>query len=162
MKIAITFISLFILHQSLDLNHVRDMYKNVAHDKTELTTFNSLLNEVTKTDKVELVAYKGAGVALKGRYSKKIKDKRSFFIEGVTLVEYAIQKSPNNIELRFIRLGIQDNTPKLLKYKGDMLNDKKFILTHYSAIKSSQLKHHIKNYILQSDVFTLQEKSTLD
>jgi len=159
MKLFVVFISvLFFNIQSIDLNTIRDRYKEAAQDKTKVSSLNAQLASVTKKDKPVLVAYKGAGIALKGRYAKKIKEKKQFFIEGVTLVEYALKKSPNNIELRFIRLGIQDNTPKLLKYKGNIEEDKNHILSHYKAIKSLKLKKHIKEYTLQSKVFSVEEK----
>jgi len=152
---------MFLSTQSIDLNSVRNDYKEAAQDKTRVNSFNAQLASVSKKDNSILVAYKGAGIALKGRYAKKIKDKKQFFIEGITLVEYALKKSPKNIELRFIRLGIQENTPKLLKYKGKIVEDKKFILSHYKMIKSSNLKKHIKAYVLQSKVFSVEEKEKL-
>ncbi len=147
-----------ILLQTVDLKLVRNDYKTAATDNTRLPSFNKLLSRVTKKDRVELIAYKGAGIALKGKYAKKIKEKRDFFIEGVSLVEYAITKAPENIELRFIRIGIQENTPKLLKYKANIEADKAFILANYNTIKEKDLKNHIVAYIQQSTVFTAQEK----
>jgi len=159
MKLFIVFISvLFFNIQSIDLNSIRDGYKKAAQDKTKVSSLNTQLASVTKNDKPILVAYKGAGIALKGRYAKKIKDKKQFFVEGVSLVEYALKKAPNNIELRFIRLGIQENTPKLLKYKGKIIEDKDYILSRFKAVKSSNLKKHIKDYVLQSNVFSVEEK----
>lgn len=159
MKTIIIIISfLCIPIQSLDLNTIRNDYKEAAQDNTKLEAYNKQLNTITKNSNIVLVGYKGAGIALKGRYSKKIKDKKRFFIEGASLVEYAIEKSPNNIELRFVRLGIQENTPKLLKYKGKIEEDKNYILNHFKTVKSSKLKEHIREYILQSKVFTTEEK----
>jgi len=142
----------------LDLNTIRNGYKEAAQDSTKLEVYNKQLTTITKSSKTVLVGYKGAGIALKGRFSKKIKEKKKFFVEGISLVEYAIEKSSNNIELRFIRLGIQENTPKLLKYKGNIEEDKGYILSHFKATKSSRLKKNIKEYILQSKVFTTEEK----
>lgn len=160
-SILVLFATLLITIQSLDLNTVRDAYKIAAQDKTKIEAFNTSLTKVTKNDKVELVAYKGAAIALIAKHAKTLKAKKEGFIEGVTLVEYAITKSPNNIEARFIRLGIQENTPKLLKYKGNINEDKLFILKQFNSIKSSALKKHIKDYILQSKGFTDEEKSLI-
>jgi hypothetical protein len=159
MKLFIVFISVLFLNiQPIDLNTIRNGYKEAAQDETKITWFNKQLSSVTKKDKPVLLGYKGAGIALKARYAKKIKDKKQFFIEGVTLLEYALEKDPNNIELRLIRLGIQENTPKLLKYKAKIEEDKRFILSHYKAIKSSGLKKHTKAYVLQSKRFSIEEK----
>ena len=162
MKLILVLITSFLITiQSLDLNTVRDAYKIAAQDKTTTEAFNASLASVTKKDKIELVAYKGAAIALVAKHAKTLKAKKEGFVEGVTLVEYTITENPNNIELRFIRIGIQENTPKLLKYKGNIDEDKRFILKQFSSIKSSALKKHIKDYILQSKAFTDEEKSLI-
>ncbi|WP_055443978.1 hypothetical protein [Lacinutrix himadriensis] len=162
MKLIILLITVVSLNlQSLNLDVVRDAYKLAAQDKTKTEAFNTSLATVTKKDKVELVAYKGAAMALVAKHAKTLKAKKEGFVEGVTLVEYAITKAPNNIELRFIRIGIQENTPKLLKYKGNIEEDKLFLLKQFSGIQSSALKKHIKDYILQSKAFTDEEKTLI-
>ena len=153
--------SFFITNQSLDLNTIRTAYKEAAQDKSKVESFHKSLSKVNKNDNLELVAYKGAAIALVAKHAKTIKDKKEGFVEGVTLLEYAIEKEPNNIEARFIRFSIQENTPKLLKYKRNLDEDKRFILKQYQNIKSSHLKNHIKDYISQSKVFTDEEKSVI-
>ena len=152
---------LIISTQSLDVSKVRLAYKEAAHDKTKVEAFNKLLANVTKKDDVALVAYKGASIALKAKYAKTLKEKKGGFIEGVGYIDYAIQKEPNKIEPRFIRIGIQENTPKILKYKGNIAEDKTFILNQFSYINSANLKAHIKDYILQSTLFSETEKEAI-
>jgi len=146
----------------LDLNAIRNGYKDAAQDSTKLEAYNKALRTITKSSKTIFIGYKGAGIALKGRYAKKVKDKKHFFVEGIALVEYAIEKEPENIELRFIRLGIQENTPKLLKYKGKIEEDKSYILSHFKAVTSLRLKKNIKEYIVLSKVFTTEEKEIIN
>lgn len=162
MKLLIVFIAVLCLNtQSLDVNTVRIAYKEAAHDKTKVEAFHKLLSEITKKNSTTLVAYKGASISLMGKHAKKIKDKRDLFIEGVSFIEFAIKKSPNNIEVHFIRLGIQENSPKLLKYKKNIEEDKHLILKQFNTIKSSALKKHIKDYILQSKSFSDEEKAVI-
>ena len=162
MKFLIAFISVLSLStSSIDLDAIRNAYKEASHNKNKVTEFNDLLLSVTKDDDAVLVAYKGAAIALKARYSKVIKDKKAFFIEGVTYLESAIEKSPDLIEPRFVRIGIQENTPKFLKYKDNIEEDKLLIISQFSSIKSSTLKKHIRDYILQSKLFTDEEKSVI-
>ncbi len=160
-SLALLIASLFLIVHSLDLNTIRVAYKEAAHDKTKVEVFHKKLSQVTKKDRIELVAYKGAVIALVAKKSKSLKRKKEGFIEGISLVEYAIEKAPYNIESRFIRLGIQENTPRLLKYKSNIDEDKHFILKQFTNIKSSSLKNHIKDYISQSKVFTDEEKSVI-
>lgn len=150
---------LYINVLSIDINTVRVAYKEAAQDSTKIESFNQLLTSISKNDDVTLVAYKGAAITLLAKNEKKIKDKKDLFTEGVAFVEYALGKSPNNIEIRFIRLGIQENTPKILKYKGNIEEDKLFIIKEFKNISSSNLRNHIKDYILQSKAFSDEEKS---
>jgi hypothetical protein len=156
--IAIYLIFITFGLQSISLEAVRSDFRTAAKDNAKVSQFNNALKHINENDMVELIAYKGAGITLKSRLSKKIKDKRAFFIKGVNLIELAIDKEPDNIELRFIRLGIQENTPKLLKYKTNITEDKSFILANYNAIRSESLKKHIKFFVQQSDVFNTEEK----
>ena len=147
--------------QTLELKTVREAYKKAAQNQELVDAFFKTMQSVSKTDSAALVAYKGAAIALKARNAKTLKDKKDGFIEGVSFIEYAIETEPNTIEPRFIRLGIQENTPKILKYKDAIEVDKQFILKQYQYITSSNLKNHIKDFILQSTVFTDEEKQTI-
>lgn len=147
--------------QTLELKTVREAYKKAAQNQELVDAFFKTMQSVSKTDSAALIAYKGAAIALKARNAKTLKDKKDGFIEGVSLIEYAIETEPNKIEPRFIRLGIQENTPKILKYKDAIEVDKQFILKQYQYITSSNLKNHIKDFILQSTVFTDEEKQTI-
>ena len=162
MKLVFTFIAVLCLNIStLDLGVVRIAYKEAAQDKTKVAAFSELFSHITKQDNTTLVAYKGASITLVAKHAKRIKDKKSGFTEGVAYVEYALKKEPNNIEIRFIRLGIQENTPKILRYKSNIEEDKQFIFTHYKNISSIALKKHIKDYILQSKAFSDEEKAVI-
>ncbi len=162
MRLLFLFLTFCVTSTQLSLDHVRLAYKEAAQDKTKVDSFYDMLSNITKSDDVALVAYKGAAIALKGKYAKSLKEKKDDFIEGVTLIEYAIEKEPNAIEPHFVRLGIQENTPKFLGYKKNIEADKLFILKQYKHITSPNLKAHIKDYILQSKVFTDEEKATIN
>lgn len=160
MKLVILlFTALCLNAQALNFNAIRIAYKQAANDSTKVVEFSKLMSKVNKKDNAVLVAYKGASLTLLARKAKTIKEKREGFIEGVSWLNHAIDQEPNNIEIRFVRIGIQENTPKLLKYKGNIEEDKLFILKQFNYIKSSSLKNHIKDYILQSKVFSDEEKS---
>ncbi|WP_248397194.1 hypothetical protein [Bizionia sp. M204] len=159
--ILISFVLLVFNVQTLELNQVRQSYKEAAQSQELVDAFYTAMQSVSKTDAMALVAYKGAAIALKARSAKTLKDKKDGFIEGVGYIEYAIETEPNNIEPRFVRLGIQENTPKILKYKDAIVEDKQFILKQYQYISSKNLKNHIKDFILQSAVFTDEEKQSI-
>lgn len=162
MRILFFFISIYCLNTvTPDLKIIRLAYKEAAMDQTKVQAFSDQLATVTKSDDVALIAYKGASITLVARQAETIKEKKEGFIEGVGLIEFAIEKEPNAIEPRFVRLGIQENAPKILKYKNDIPEDKELILKQYKYISSKDLKNHVKDYILQSKLFTTEEKSVI-
>ena len=103
-----------------DLETLRLAYKNAGQDDSKIEAFENLVKDITTEDNPVLVGYKGASLTLKAKLEKTIKDKKDLFVQGKGIIEYAIQKDPESVELRFIRLGIQENTPKLLKYKDNI------------------------------------------
>ncbi len=141
-----------------DLNKIREDYINAVHSKENAEKLYNDLAVVTKGDAKILVAYKGGVTTLKAKFAQSTKDKKELFKEGATLIEYAVAEDPDNIEIRCIRLGVQENTPKVLKYRKNIPEDKQYILDHYNEIKSSKLKSYIKGFILHSKSFTETEK----
>ena len=156
-----TSIFIFILLLGLfspSLTKVRTDYKKSFNSKEVTLQLNKYLAEVKKTDKKLLVAYKGAVLILMAKYSKVIKEKNFFFKEGATLLNFAIFEEPANVEMRCIRLSIQENAPKLLKYRANKTEDKQFIKDGYDTIKSTTIKTYVRGFIMQSKSFSDEEK----
>lgn len=164
--IQLKFISLCLILvqlnvQSLNLNKVRDLYRDAANDKTQVASFYELLSDVTLKDGTALNAYKCAATMLTARHAKTIKAKKDGFKKGATNLEAIIANDPNNIESRFIRLSIQENSPKILKYNTNIEEDKLLIIKQFSNIKSKTLQKHIKDYVLESKSFSDEEKALI-
>lgn len=138
---------------------VREQYYAASKSKQNAEKFYNLLAKYNKENKT-MIAYKGAALALKSKYAPDKKDKKELFIEGVTTIENCVKQEPSNAEIRLIRLSIQENTPKFLKYKANIDEDKKMILSLFDK-QSKELKEYIKIYINQSKVFTEVEKQKI-
>lgn len=143
------------------ISEVRELYKKASDSEEVAKAFYTQLKNIKKTDNATLVGYKAASLTVKAKHEEKIKDKKSYFKEGINLLEYIIEKKPNNIELRLIRLSIQENSPKLMKYKLNINEDKTFIYKQLSHIKNKSLREHIKGYVSKSGAFTTQEKTVI-
>ena len=154
-----TFIFILLLGLfSPSLTTVRTDYKKSFNSKEVTLQLNKDLTKVKKTDEKLLVAYKGAVLILMAKYSKVIKEKKTFFKEGATLLNFAIFEEPANVEMRCIRLSIQENAPKLLKYRANKTEDKQFIKDGYDTIKSTTIKTYVRGFIMQSKSFSDEEK----
>src|SRR5690554_2227654 len=148
--IAFCLISSFASSQNLE--SIREQYPQAINDVALTTRLYDALSDVSETDAV-LLAYKGAVATLKANFAKRVKDKKAYFTEGAQLIEAAVENDPQNIEIRYIRLSVQENAPKFLKYNDSIEDDKAFILTHLPSMKANSLKAEITSYIQSSANF---------
>lgn len=124
---------------------IRNSYRAATKSETDAEKFYDLVKNTTSSDKAELVAYKGAAKALLARYEPLAKRKQKLK-EGIQWVEDAIAKSPKNVEVRLVRLSIQENIPKFLKYNENIEEDRKFIKDALPSIKDKGLSEMINGY----------------
>lgn len=157
-------ISLFLIvgiYSQTDLATVRSNFEKSEDSKENTAIFyNSLKGYNTNNNTIN--AYKGASSALQARYAGDRKAKKELFVSGAKEIEAAIAKEPKNIELRYIRLIIQENTPKILKYKSNLTEDKQMIMTNFDQ-QSKEVKEAIKRYATKkSTLFTAAELRKLN
>ena len=99
-------------------------------------------------------AFLGAMMMKKAQFMKKPKDKIAIFKEGKTLLEKAIVKRPSNTIYRFLRLAIQENCPKILKYNSHIQSDAKIVKLNYATLDAIS-KKYIKRYAEKSKALIL-------
>lgn len=148
-----------ILSSSQDLAQIRSQYPEAAESSTVATKLNAELKNVTETDKSTLVAYKGGVLTLMAKFAHSKKEKKEFFQEGVDFLQRAVTVDANNIEIRYIRLSVQESSPSFLGYYKNIEEDKKFIIDHFNLISSKPLGDTIKNFVLHSKSFNASEKN---
>jgi hypothetical protein len=152
------FLSFFNIPEIAD---IRKLYSSAVISEGNAKEFASKLEDVNKEDNKTLYAYKGASIAILAKYKKEISDKSKSFKEGAKMVEWAVASEPSNIEIRLVRLSIQEKAPKFLKYNTNIKEDKSFLLDHYKE-QSGALKSYIKNFMLQSKSFSPANKQTIN
>ena len=140
-----------------DLASIRKMYTEAPKSEANAKDFVEKLSGISNTDDKIMVAYKAASILLDSKYEKKLGEKISRFKEGAKLLESTITNEPNNIEIRMIRLSIQENVPGITGYKKNIKEDKKYLTTHY-AEQNGPLKEYLKDFVLQSKSFSEKEK----
>ncbi len=143
--------------QTQDLATIRKKYQTANNDKAAATAFIQSVVEYSGND-ATLQAYKAAAITLQAKHEKKLALKKELFVKGAKQLEGIIDKNPNLLELRMIRLSIQENTPRLMKYKGHIEEDKNKIVSQY-AQQSTEVKKAIKTFVQVSNSFTAAEKS---
>lgn len=158
MKFFIGSILLILSFLSPNLTEIRKNFILASDSKEVSEKLYMALENITKESKPILVAYKGATATIKAKHSKGIKQKKSFFKEGVDYLEFSIEKAPKNIEIRCLRLSVQEHSPKILKYKKNIEEDKQFLLDNFKTTTDKAIKKFVKEYVLQSSLFDASEK----
>ncbi|MEM9142434.1 MAG: hypothetical protein AAGA86_05560 [Bacteroidota bacterium] len=150
------FFALFLLGPRLE--EIRKNFPMAQEDPEIARQLYKALASVSQEDSAILVAYKGALSTIRAKHGKALKDKKAYFKEGTQLLETAVARDPNNIEIRCLRLGVQENAPKFLKYKGSIAADKQLILDGFPQETSQEVKDFVKGFVLASDSFSHAEK----
>jgi len=151
-------ISLFVFLIQ-DLSDIREQYYAASKTKQAAEKFYANLVAYNKDNKT-MLAYKGAALTLQSKFTSDKKARKELFTEGVMLLENCVKKEPKNTEIRLIRLSIQEHTPKFLKYKANIEEDKKMILTSFDK-EPKELQNYIRLYSQQSKLFTESEKQKI-
>ena len=165
MRLSLLIISFLMIcssltSQTVSLDAIRKDYEKVRTDSSSCAKLYKRINQGTITDNL-LTGYKGAITASMANYSKNKQEKINLFKEGKQLLEKAIVKDSNNVELRFLRMTIQTNCPKALGYNKQITTDKNYILANFDTIKNVNTKNSIKAFLLASTYLTDAEKKKL-
>jgi len=148
-----------IAFQNVTLSEARKAYATANANKQNALNFYNELKNYSGNNQT-ILAYKGAALALQSKYVGTKESKKENFTKGVGYIENAIKAEPNNIEIRMIRLSVQENIPKMLKYKMNINEDKNSILKSYNS-QNTEIKQLIKSYSKSSKSFTVIEKNQL-
>jgi hypothetical protein len=127
-------------------------YTAIAAEK--LADINQELITVKESSIEEKEAYEGALLMKKAAFMKTPKEKLSIFKSGRAKLEACIAKDNNNIEYRFLRLIIQENAPKILKYKNDLEQDSQLLKANFKNLPQ-YLQQVLTDYSKKSKVLKL-------
>lgn len=142
----------FVLSLSGNLTEMRNLYSNVSSSKEKQQDFITYMQKAD-TKKPVFQAYKGASLILQSKNTTVKNDRKQLFVNGAGLIDKSVNKEPENIEIRLIRLSIQENIPKALKYNSNIQEDVTFISENLNHIKDSELKSYVQQYVKQSKSF---------
>jgi len=126
--------------------------------KMDKAAFYALMQSGTKDDiDAELAKLKDSEVGYAGALIireaglPKAKARLKMFKEGKAKLEAGIAADPDNAELHFIRLSIQEKSPKIVGYKGNIEADKTFVIKHFDKLPPV-VQRAVKDYTKDSKV----------
>ena len=125
------------------MQKVRDIYHNIQTSE-QLEDFIKYLD---KLDCEMIDPYRASAIMQKAQYSFWPNQKFSYFSKGKNALETFIQKHPNNVEGRYVRLLVQSELPGFLGYKDNIMADAEFII---SQVGNSELPTDYQIVILNN------------
>jgi hypothetical protein len=148
-----------IIPDTATINFIRsEFYASIEdEEKTyELEHFiiNKYSDDYSKYNPI-ILAYYGGVQALKAKHAFNPVSKLSHLISGLNRLKEAIGKSPDNLEIRFMRFSILDNVPAILGYGDERMDDRNKICIlllkkDYSSL-TFEIQKGIIEYMLASD-----------
>lgn len=149
MKTAILLLLMFFANSSL--TEVRELYSNVTNSKEKQQQFIAYMQKGNSNSAV-FQAYKGASLVMTSKTAQR-NERKNLFVQGAEMIENAVANEPENMEIRMIRLSIQENIPKAFNYNANIQEDVDFIKNKLKTTKDTQLKTYVVHYVKQSKSF---------
>lgn len=155
MKFVLTF--LFLLPLAISHNLAKSVQEfdragfYAAMKAGEMNQLNNEIDLVQSSSFAQQKAFEGALLMRKSGLEKKASDKLKYFKEGRIKLETAILDEPSNAEYRFLRLTIQENAPKQVKYKSNIDEDKKMVINSFKnllPVTQSAILDYCKNSVI--------------
>lgn len=119
-----------------------DFYTVIAsNDQEKVVALEKKLASLSESNDQQ--AYWGA-IQMKSSYFLKTPaEKLKKFKSGHQLLEKIIAQHPNNAEYRFLRLIIQENAPKVVKYSANIAEDAAFIKKNIATVTTEVKKEMV-------------------
>jgi len=100
--------------------------------------------------------YEGALLMKKAGFPANAHKKLKLFKEGRIKLESALLADNENTEFHFLRLAIEENAPKIVKYHTDIEKDKLFVQKNFKNLSPS-VQHAILDYCKKSKVLHAED-----
>ncbi len=105
--------------------------------------------EAYKRSTPVITAYEAAAKALLAKHSWNPISKFTNLKEALELLSTAVDLDQMNLEIRFLRLYIENSLPSYIGTKDNITEDKKLIIDNIQLLDSSDLNADIIQYILK-------------
>lgn len=126
----------------------RDYLQNGENSEEVSKTLISKSKSAYETTKKPIYqAFYAVGNFFMAKHAGNPISKYSYFNKGKKMLEEAVKKEPNNIEIRLMRYISQEKTPRFLGYSANLQSDKEFIIKNYKNSPDRDLIDFIKKYL---------------
>lgn len=145
--------------QKITLTEIRKDFK-VGHKEEETCKRHLESLEKYADDPVER-GYEAAYHMFMAKHTGNPLKKMGYFRNGKKMLEKEIADNPNEIELRYIRLCIQYYIPSYLGYRGNIEEDKEFLVHNLYRLEDEEAKQLIYTYLEGAKMYSAKELALL-
>ena len=131
--------------QTISIDEIRREYSKAMENQALCEKWYARIQNDNSTNN-KLKAYKGGICMAMARFAP-ITKKMAYIAQGKKLVEEAISNSKEDVEIRFIRYGLQINLPAIVSYNKNKVEDRNFINTHIDKLPNDAMKLAVKKYM---------------
>lgn len=110
-----------------DIDKIRLDYIAAVNDSKKADIFYKELKAIAKPDALVL-AYLGSAEALRAKHAFNPVNKMAYLKQGSKTLENAVNASPNNMEVRFLRFSLEHYIPSFLGYNKNLIADREKII----------------------------------
>lgn len=148
----------------LPLVKMRELFSTVSENEKSVIDLKEITQTQTTVPSEIRKAYYAAVHMASAQYKLNFITKINIFNEGKDWLEAVIKSDTASIELRYIRLAIQENTPSFLGYTKNITQDKRFLITRLSSIKKSDPDLYTKacSYLLLKSKLSNTDKALMN
>jgi len=129
-------------------------YKVMASGDTG--AINSQIHIIAKSSLSNKEGYNGALLMKKAGLITKPKEKLRLFKSGMLKMETALLADSMNTEFHFLRLVIEEQAPKIVKYNTHIEKDKLFVQNNFKNVLPV-VQHAILDYCKSSKVLHIED-----
>ncbi|HKG06320.1 MAG TPA: hypothetical protein VKB19_07680 [Pedobacter sp.] len=143
------------------VKEIRSLYNQSVTSRDAAMRLQQSLLRVDGDDDPLMVCYQGVAEMIQAKYVFSPISKIRSFKKGKALIEQAISRDVDGVEIRYLRFTIQTNLPRFLGYYNEVELDKKFLIAKTAALDDKQLKQQIIDYLSASVYCTDIEKKQI-
>lgn len=162
-QLVAVIVSFFLLLNQPEIHSVRNTYKKAIYSEKETEHLLKVLKPIDQNDPL-LYAYKGALTAVSAKFAANPYSKLERVKSGAEMLDLSVIKSPNNIEIRYLRYSIETNVPAFLPYRTHLKQDEARIvlaLMNSTSGLSEELISDISLFMLEHADLSLPQRTKL-
>lgn len=161
------FIALFLVCLSTvptDLIQTRNLYEKLKDSEENTLALQKVVSTSSAISPGIKKAYLAVAHMALAQYRVSPIYKWKAFSEGKASLEEVIKSDSTLMEVRYIRLTIQQHAPSLLGYNTKIKSDRNYLVSHLNALKKNDpdLFARIYTYLLLKNNLTETEKNAIN